>query len=156
MRILFVCAGNVCRSVLAEHLFRKLARERRVAFDDIASAGLVTDPDDDVPDELTVRAGHGAGVEVGAHRGRRLDDEILSSFDLVAVMEEAQRRDILARSRLGADAVFILGSFAPDHPDEIADPGGGPYASYERCVEHIATSVGGLLDWLQGEKRAPR
>ena len=71
MNVVFVCWGNICRSPLAEHLFRRIAGERGLERLATESFGLTT-IDGDRPIGDTVRAGLVKGVDVGAHRAEAL------------------------------------------------------------------------------------
>src|SRR5947207_1846609 len=97
MRVLFVCTGNICRSPLAEALFRKLLAERGVAGVTVASAGLFAAEGASASEDV-VKAAAERGVDLTAHRARRLDPRSLGSGDLVVVMEETQRRQVLAQA----------------------------------------------------------
>jgi protein-tyrosine-phosphatase len=86
---------------------------------------------------------------------------ILVRDDLVLVMEEWQRRQIVVagsgRSDLEAGAVRLLGKFAPgrsDAGDEVADPMGGSDALYRSSAEHIRACVDGLVAWIEDERNA--
>jgi len=89
-RVLFVCTANQCRSPIAERLFQAAAASRGADVD-VSSAGL---------GRPGVEAHHGAvraiarlGLDLTAHRSRRLSGELLQAADLVVVME---RRHLLA------------------------------------------------------------
>ena len=70
VRILFVCMGNICRSPLAESVFRHLVRERGVEDRfEIDSAGTSGYHEGDPPDARSVATARARGVLVtGASR----------------------------------------------------------------------------------------
>ena len=84
MKVLFVCAGNICRSPFAEGLARRLAAER--GFDvEFASAGeIALDGDRCPPDAVAVAQEF--GVDLSSHRARRLTtdtvDKVVPLFDV--------------------------------------------------------------------------
>ena len=147
MRIVFVCSGNICRSPLAQAMLaRRLAAH---GFHDIevASFGLVAAGGEE-PIAATLEAASRTGLDLAAHRARRFDAADLCPGDHVFVMEEAQRKDVLALTDIDPARVQLLGRLAPGFPDEIADPGGGTEADFDACVAHLGTAVGALFTQL--------
>ena len=77
--VLFVCVHNAGRSVMAEALFDRFAEGRAEA----ESAG--TEPGGP-PHPEVVEAMREIGLDVSAHRGRRLTDDMVRSADRVITM----------------------------------------------------------------------
>ena len=87
MRVLFVCAGNLCRSPFAEGLARLRARERGLDVE-FESAGEIAYDGSRCPTDA-VAAARRYGVDLTAHRARRLTreqeaaaDEVVPLFDV--------------------------------------------------------------------------
>ncbi|MFQ6394025.1 low molecular weight phosphatase family protein [Nocardia sp. KC 131] len=100
MHVLFVCNGNVCRSVIAERLTRALAAEHRLAGLTAESAGtraLVGFP----VEPLAAQIISGLGADPGDFRARRLEPKMIDRADLVLTMTE-QLRDQAAQIGFGA------------------------------------------------------
>ena len=72
MKVLFVCTGNSCRSVMAEGLFRKMLKDMSVANVKAESAGTSTIPGLK-PSLETERVMAETGADVSKHRTRLLD-----------------------------------------------------------------------------------
>jgi protein-tyrosine phosphatase len=152
-RLLFVGETNVCRSVLAEHLFRQATAGRSVyPFTEIESAGLGAVPGSP-PSPATIAAGRRNGVDLSRHRSRRLDRSLLFSASLVLVMEEEQRRQVLELGRgessrralqQGWWKIALLGSA------DIPDPETGVFddAGVALCAAMIRGHVEMLADGL--------
>jgi protein-tyrosine phosphatase len=92
--VLFVCLGNICRSPLAEGIFRHLARERgleRTLRIDSAGTGAwhVGNPPD--PRSTEVAARHGIRLE---SRARQVTPGDATEFDLVLAMDRTNLRDL--------------------------------------------------------------
>ena len=87
MKVLFVCAGNLCRSPFAEGLARRLATERGLDIE-FESAGEIAYEGSRCPhDALAAATKH--GVDLTDHRARRLTperraaaDEVVPLFDV--------------------------------------------------------------------------
>lgn len=152
-RVVFVCAGNICRSPTAERVFR--ARAPRAGLDvPCASFGLVA-RGGEPPIQETVKAALALGVDVSDHRSRRFSAEALLPGDLVLVMERAQRDVVLAHRRADIE-VALLGAYAIGVRDEIDDPGEKPWVEFERCMREIGAAVDGLIAALTADPRRGR
>ncbi|MEE2033771.1 arsenate reductase/protein-tyrosine-phosphatase family protein [Rhodococcus chondri] len=173
MHILFVCSGNVCRSVIAERLTRAYAVDRRTAELTAESAGthaLVGYP-------IEPRAAaviEGLGGETGRFRARRVSAEMMRRADLVLAMTEAQRDRVSAlaagssvksftlteASRIatvtGADTVARLDAYR--EPDGTAgtpgipDPVGLSEAAFVGAGDRIAEALFPLLTILTARR----
>lgn len=151
--IWFVCAGNICRSVIAEHAFRKIAQERGLPVETVRSAGLIA-ISDDVPIDDTLRAARKAGFDLSAHRAQRFLPQAIEPNARIFVMEHGQKVTIRESIRLRADAVQLLGALVPGVTDEIADPENETEAGFDACVARIIACVTALAEQLTREAHA--
>ena len=111
--ILLLCAGNLCRSPMAEGLLREC-----LPAHELFSAGLCAQ--EGVPaDPIAVRLMHELGIDISAHRARRLSTWMLHEADLVLTMDRAQQRYVQSRYPSAARKVQRIGE--PDRID-IPDP----------------------------------
>lgn len=90
--ILVVCTGNICRSPLAEGFLRTALVERLgQAAPSVSSAGVIGRTGSPAMPE-SVRAGAERGLDIAAHRVRRLAEGEIQDADLVLAMA-ADHRD---------------------------------------------------------------
>jgi protein-tyrosine phosphatase len=156
-RVLFVCLGNICRSPLAESVFRHLARERGVEhLFEIDSAGTSGWHDGEPPDARSVATARARGVEVcGA--SRKLTGEDLHHFDYVIGMDRENRANIarLQAASGGGARVHLLREWDPqaDLPD-VPDPYHGGTRGFEDVHDIVERSCAALLDDLLEQRRA--
>jgi protein-tyrosine-phosphatase len=84
VKVLFVCAGNICRSPFAEGLARRLAAERGLDVEFASAGEIALDGDRCPPDAIA--AAKEFGVDLSSHRARRLTtdeaDEVVPLFDV--------------------------------------------------------------------------
>lgn len=147
LKVLFVCAGNTCRSPLAEGLARRRFGRDGVVF---ASAGLSALRGEPASQGSLVVAAE-AGVDLGAHRARPLDEAALAGVDWVVAMTRAQARQVLARFPDFAGRVGVLGLPGVDLRTErhttggvdVPDPFGGQLTDYHAMAERVSRLLDG-------------
>jgi protein-tyrosine-phosphatase len=138
-RILFVCAGNTCRSAMAEGIAR--ARLGPLAGVVLESAGLYAlDEAPATPHAVTVAAE--AGVDLSGHRACSVTREMVGIADRIYVMTRSQAD---ALGNMGADLGDRVDLLDP-RGEDIADPYGGDLAAYRRARERIMAAVTARLD----------
>ncbi|MGI9179977.1 MAG: low molecular weight protein-tyrosine-phosphatase [Longimicrobiaceae bacterium] len=106
-RVLFVCLGNICRSPLAEAVFRRQVGERGVEQRfEIDSAGTSAYHAGSPPDARSAQVARARGVEVSGS-ARQLAADDLRRFDYIIAMDAenlAEIERLRARGRSGAGA----------------------------------------------------
>lgn len=146
-RVLFVCAGNLCRSFMAERIVRRLSEQRGLHHLEASSAGLL-DLGGAGADPQAVAILREKGFDGARHRSRSLTEEMVAGADLVLVMEESQAAEVLRRHPAGAGKTRLLKSFSMqgDGTDpDIRDPHGLTPYHYRTCFAEIYFSLEGLL-----------
>ncbi|MYB11623.1 MAG: hypothetical protein F4Y28_16845 [Acidimicrobiia bacterium] len=101
IKVLFVCTGNICRSPMAEVLFAHLAPEVEVS-----SAGTM-DWSSQPAHEYAIAAMAERGLDLSAHRSRRLSEYLVDESDLIVVMSRNHGWAVAARSEAKAAATFL-------------------------------------------------
>jgi protein-tyrosine phosphatase len=157
--VLFVCLGNICRSPLAEGVFRGLAEGRglgaRYAVD---SAGTGAWHVGDAPDARSIAVARKNGVRLtGA--ARQVDAADLEDFDYVIAMDRENLRDLRALEReLGGTArIHLLREFDPDPGDQqVPDPYYGGDDGFDRVYAMVLRACEGLLDVLEERRGLSR
>ena len=149
-KILCVCTGNSCRSVMAEGLLRHLLRQAGHPEFQVVSAGLGTSGGFG-PTTETLMVMKAEGVDVAGHVSRPVTSALVLGSDLILTMEEYHRQTILERHPEAAPKVFLLKEFmaagSSDDPD-IADPIGRPMEVYEQCLLMVKESIERVVAWL--------
>lgn len=147
--VLFVCHGNINRSVVAEQVFRERCRARGWPLR-AGSAGLL--PQAGRPTGRVSRDVAAAlGVDLAAHRSTPLTASLLRQFDLIVVMETAHLAGIRAVLPQALARTVLLSSFrGRGGVVDIPDPDGGDAATFLRVYEAVVESVDGLIRLLTG------
>ncbi|MGI5427029.1 low molecular weight protein-tyrosine-phosphatase [Streptomyces sp. CA-179760] len=148
-RVCFVCTGNICRSPIAEVVFR--ARVAEAGLDglvEVDSAGTGGWHEGDGADPRTVTVLEENGYASG-HMARQFQPSWFSRLDLVIALDSghlgALRR--LAPTEEDAWKVRLLRSYDPAAGDDldVPDPYYGGADGFEECLEMVEAASTGLL-----------
>jgi protein-tyrosine phosphatase len=151
-RVLFVCLGNICRSPLAESIFKHQIRQRGVErLFEVDSAGTSNYHIGDPPDPRSVATARARGVDVtGA--GRQLTADDLKTFDYVIVMDRenlAAVRRLSSRAGEGSARVHLLREWdSLERSADVPDPYYGGPRGFDAVHDIVERSCAALLDEL--------
>jgi protein-tyrosine phosphatase len=140
-RICFVCTGNICRSPMAEIVFRSLARkaglESSIA---VLSAGTGDWHVGEPADDRTVAALRQHHYDGSHHRARQFDPDWFATLDLVVVFDHGQERILKEWAPTDDDRakVHLLLSFDKEQTgDDVPDPYYSDAAMFDRVLSMI-------------------
>ncbi|MFJ4816774.1 low molecular weight protein-tyrosine-phosphatase [Streptomyces sp. NPDC088801] len=148
-RVCFVCTGNICRSPMAEIVFRaRVAEAGLEGLVEVDSAGTGGWHEGDGADPRTVAVLEDNG-SAGAHTARQFQSSWFSRLDLVIALDSghlgALRR--LAPTEQDAQKVRLLRSYDPaaGYDLDVPDPYYGGADGFEECLEMVEAASTGLL-----------
>ncbi|NTU91854.1 MAG: low molecular weight phosphotyrosine protein phosphatase [Chlorobiaceae bacterium] len=148
VRILFVCYENICRSPMAEGVFRHLSDMHGVAGHfEVMSAGTVCYQSGSYPDPRAIRAAARYGFDISENRAQCIHDLDLSGFDRVFVMDCENYHDVLETlGGVEGTPVHMMTDFADAVAGiEIEDPYYGPEEGFDSTLSMLAHCVDGIL-----------
>ncbi len=128
---MFVCMGNICRSPLAEGVFRHLAREAGVLDEfDIASSGTGGWHAGQRPDSRMNQVALKNGVSMEGQYAQQFEFGDLDEYDLILVMDKDNLYNVkhMDAGNKHAEKIKLFRSFDPEPGNmEVPDPYyGGP------------------------------
>lgn len=152
-KILFICHGNICRSVTAEFLFRNLAEQAGVAhrFEiDSAATSREEIGNPIYPMALATLEAH--GIHGAHHSARQVTRADYDHYDLLVLMDEENRhglRRILPDDPQGKVSLLLDHtdpSDAAHHTRDVADP--WYTRNFEQAWDDISRGCQALLQEL--------
>ncbi len=154
-RVLMVCLGNICRSPLAEGIFRDLVERRGLtAHYAIDSAGLSSNHVGEAPHRGSVAVAARHGIDLTTQRARQVSGDDHGRFDWLIAMDTTHRNALLHMAPPGfaRERVRLLMDFAEFGPRDIPDPyyTGG----FDEVFGYIRSGCEGLLDRLESDRAA--
>jgi protein-tyrosine phosphatase len=150
--VLFVCLGNICRSPLAEGVFRHLVeREGLAGRFDIDSAGTSSYHIGEPPDARTITLARQRGVTL-EHAARQVTTTDFDRYDYILAMDASNLGKLQRISRDKAE-LALLRSFDPDAADdlEVPDPYFGGPDGFAHVHDLVESACEGLLAHIRAE-----
>jgi protein-tyrosine phosphatase len=124
IRVLFLCLGNICRSPMAEAVFRKMVKDE--GLDDkieIDSAGLGGWHVGERPHRGTLEVLNKHGVDHAGIRARQFTKQDIQAFDYIVAMDEDNMSGLARLGVKKGPRVFKLLDLVPDERDsDVPDP----------------------------------
>ena len=152
IKILFICLGNICRSVAAEEVFRTVVRKRGLAdCFEIDSAGLIDYHEGELADSRMRQHAAKRGYKL-THRSRPITVADFFRFEFIVAMDSDNVRRL---RRVASDAsqmnkVLMMADFLTHHDGEncVPDPYYGDGRDFEHVLDLLEDASEGLASYL--------
>lgn len=123
LKILFVCHGNICRSPMAEFLFKDMVKKKgKSSCFEIASAATSTEEIGNPIHYGTARILDKFKIDYSGKRAIQIDNYMYKYYDYIIIMDRYNYNNIVRRlGREYEDKIHLLLSYAGLNRD-ISDP----------------------------------
>lgn len=147
-RVLFVCTGNMCRSPMAEAIFKArmpAAWGNRIHVSSAGTGAWEGQP----ASQFAVEVLRDEGIDLSSHRARLLTREMVESSDVVVAMTRLHWDTIRSIAPEADAEIVVLGELDSGRvsPD-IEDPIGGDRSVYEQTRDKLNGLIRQLIDYL--------
>jgi len=139
-KILFICTGNSCRSVIARALFEKMIRESNsLNLDEFSIDSAGTNPLEGMSaTKETLKVLLSEGIDASSHRAKKATTDMINDANIILAMQSFHKEIIQSMSK-SQDKVYLLKEFCSSGSDkesnlDIFDPIGKPLEVYEGCL----------------------
>lgn len=139
IKILFVCTGNTCRSPMAEALFRQMLRDAGLGEEVLCQSAGLSAVEGAPASPNAVLALRECGLDISAHRARRLTGEEMPVWDLFFTMSQTHGY-ILEQAGARPEQIYV--------PGQIADPYGQDLSAYRACRDRLRKELEEFLGKL--------
>lgn len=145
IRILFICHGNICRSVSAQYILQNMVslagRKDQFLIDSAATSSEETGNPIYLPMKHALEK---EGIPIGNHHARKLMLADYERFDLLIGMDEENRWNMEEMFPDDMDHKIHLLMEYTDHPDEVIED---PWYTrqFSLCVKQLEEGCSALL-----------
>ncbi|XP_047243030.1 low molecular weight phosphotyrosine protein phosphatase isoform X2 [Girardinichthys multiradiatus] len=147
--VLFVCLGNICRSPIAEAVFRKMATDAGVVDKWVIDSGATSDWNTgSSPDSRGLACLKKHGIKT-SHRARQVTKDDFISFEYILCMDESNLSDLKRKANSVKNCtakIELLGSYDPQNQLIIKDPYYGSDEDFEKVYEQCLRCCKAFLE----------
>ena len=150
--VLFVCLGNICRSPVAEGVFKAALVQRFGASEaarwKVDSAGTSGYHAGEAPDPRSQASARLHGIDISSQRSRSFSMIDFSDFDHILVMDSSNHSNVLAMTdnlEARSKVALMLDASFPGQNKPVPDPYYGGDHGFEQVYQLLAQAS---EDWL--------
>ena len=148
--IVFVCTGNICRSPMADVIFRDALDDAHLTDDVLVrSCGIGGWHVGQSADRRAIAELQASGHDGTQHRAAQLGPEH-NDADLFVALDNGHIHD-LVRHGVPSEKIRLLRSFDPSSPRgaDVDDPYYSNAAAFAEVRAQIDAAMPGMIDWVK-------
>jgi len=138
MKVMFICTGNICRSAMAEGMFRKMTENMNNI--EVYSSGVYAETGD-YATYNAVEAAKEYNVDISTHRATNIRKSEIEQMDLILCATNSHKQSVLYLYPDLKGKVYTMKEYVGINKEgqdiDIKDPWGYDEYVYKRCAEEI-------------------
>ena len=162
LRVLFICHGNICRSPMAEYIFKSIIEEKHMeSYFEISSAATSTEEiwagrgNPIYPPAQAELRRHGIGrtsyTDFSGKRARQITKEDYFHYDYLLCADTMNVRNTLRITGGDEDdKIHLLLDYTSQSGRSISDPWYS--GDFERTYRDIVEGINGFLEYLKNSE----
>ena len=146
MKLLFVCLGNICRSPMAEAIFKQKLHARHLTAE-VDSAGLENYHEGDQADSRMRAHAVRRGYQI-THISRPITRDDFHQFDLIFGMDTQNMRALKSRAPQGTEhKLRLITNYCEKFrlADSVPDPYYGGDSGFETVIDLLEDACEGII-----------
>jgi protein-tyrosine phosphatase len=154
--VLFVCANNICRSPIAEGVFRGAARREGLHEIVVDSASIFANHAGQPPDPRAVSAASARGYDLSRIRARQVTAADFARFQWILAMDKSNLRALasIAPHPYSGHLGLLMDLAQGAAVREVPDPYFGARAQFDEVVRLVEAACTALASRLAGHRGA--
>jgi len=154
MKILFVCTGNICRSPMAEGIFRYRLKAAGIGAE-LDSCGFESFHVGDHPDQRAQKVCIQHDIDISRHVARLFRKQDFDLFDFIYVMDSSHYYNVsrMARSKEDMKKVdYILNLVHTGTDMAVDDPWYHDISAFNRTYNQLAEACDRFIEKIRAGK----
>ena len=146
MKLLFICLGNICRSPMAEAIFKQKLHARHLTAE-VDSAGLENYHEGDQADSRMRAHAVRRGYHI-THSSRPIARDDFHQFDLIFGMDGQNMRALKSRAPQGTEhKLRLITNYCEKFrlADSVPDPYYGGDSGFETVIDLLEDACEGII-----------
>ena len=146
MKLLFICLGNICRSPMAEAIFKQKLHARHLTAE-VDSAGLENYHEGDQADSRMRAHAARRGYHI-THISRPITRDDFHQFDLIFGMDAQNMRALKSRAPQGTEhKLRLITNYCEKFrlADSVPDPYYGGDSGFETVIDLLEDACEGII-----------
>lgn len=137
MKVMFICTGNICRSAMAEGIFKKIVKEKMKDVQ-VYSCGIYAE-DGDYATYNAIEAAKYYDVDISNHRATNIRNSQIEKMDIILCATSSHKNIVKLMYPNLENKIYTIKEYAglDKNGTDIEDPWGYDIQTYRKCIIEI-------------------